>query len=191
MDWRTFITRIVSALAWPSVVLILLGWRFQETLVEISGRILNLEGLGFKVQLREGLDRVEAKLTESVKSDGAEKPPTSEAAVQPVAPESQPEYVTFGAYNVIRNAFMRMQEVLNALVRKSGMRVSGSHRAWSKQYNEALRRAGAVESDIDAFNELYNLRRKAEYAPHTITLQDALRFDQLSDTLIRRLKALL
>ncbi len=51
MSWQTFILQMTHALAWPVVVLLLVGRVFTKPIADALGRLTELSGLGFKAKL--------------------------------------------------------------------------------------------------------------------------------------------
>jgi hypothetical protein len=183
LDWLTFISTIIKALAWPSAVLLALII-FKTYLVNLfaalGDRLLTAKGAGFELTFGRRVDEVEDSLSTT---EAKEAPAAVESRkVEAIAELSQlpPPYV-------VSQAWLRLENAIRAGL--SGVPVSRSPRPM-ELIALAVREGVLTDDELPSVRELRELRNIAAHAvDHNITITDALRYDDIANSLIRSIES--
>jgi hypothetical protein len=182
LDWLTFISTIVKALAWPSASLLAVII-FKKYLVNLfaalGDRLLTAKGAGFELTFGKRVDEVEDTL------------PTAEVKVTPAAVESRKveaivELSQLPPPYIVSQAWLRLENAIRAGL--SNLAVSRTPRP-VELISLAVREGVLTQDELPAVSELRELRNIAAHAiDHNITITDALRYDDIANSLIRNIE---
>lgn len=204
MDWLTFITKIVEALAWPLVVLYVLI-KFKEKLIALIPKLNKLEAGPLKAEFREETAKVLAeietvRIQENVPPNLADVPTDDNQArfhIDHVRPKKKPEQLTksftFAEPSAaILIAWDNVEIALLNRVAELGVYVppqlTDSPTAWLR----ALRKEERISHEVYMLvNELYELRSRVAHGKLDPTSEAAWDYVQATERfvpLIQKLK---
>jgi hypothetical protein len=199
MDKLTFIVRIVEALAWP-IVAIIVFWNVREHAGDLIDRMKSLKWKDAEASFSEKLDEVGKIIADSRDAAVLEDSPrftgiTREAIAEAV--KEMPRYLeeiekvsTQSPSYAIDRIWTELSETLRMAAQKRGVSFPSSLR-YTKKLTSGL---GLSEADETAIQDLRRLRNEAVYdmgtgKRETISSTDALRYRDLASTIISRIKA--
>ena len=185
MDWLTFIAANIKSLAWPTVavtILFVLKRQIAELLRAFGNRILSAKGAGFEFTFAERVDAVEEILppadTKEItsKSDAQRAEKISELSGWP------PPYIVSQAWLRLDQAFQE-----NVKLPPSRRTTRPPH---TLDYLHWADSQGLLTDDerpvVLRLREMRNIA--AHSADPNITMTDALRYWDVAETLIRKIK---
>jgi hypothetical protein len=166
----TFIVGIIEALKWPIVIAFIL-WHNRNHLADLLERLENFEGLGAKAVFGKGLDKVE------------ENYPDLPPLLPPPENNLPPKYLIQGSWTAVRNA------IRNA-AKEKGLDNGRNFRIANTV--DLAKLLGLPKHQIFALRDLSHLRNVVvhggETALNSITENDAQRYQNIAETLIKSIK---
>ena len=178
MDWLTWSTEVVRALAWPLVVLIL-GFTFKEQLSTLIHRVTSVKGFGTEASFRDVVSSVESAVDaiEDANEDGQ----TGDApAIDPPRTElldGDPDATVLAAWSRLELAVRRLT---NTALPSEGLRfiVPSALKALSK--------SGVVDPlFVNSVMASRDLRNRIVVGHASISAEEALRYQEQTERLRR------
>jgi uncharacterized protein YutE (UPF0331/DUF86 family) len=117
MDWKQFFASVISSIAWPSVVGVLL-WFLRDQLISMAGRLeeLTLPG-GTKAKFERKLDEGRVIVEEKTSSD-EESLPLPDARTQTLA-EVAPDAAITVAYRALEKQLLELRSIIGMSARSN------------------------------------------------------------------------
>ena len=186
MDWITFIVSETKAIAWPTVVLtavVILKQQISGLIAELGSRLKTAKGGGIELSFGARIDEVEkglpvAELTQLTA-------PSNVKRIEAIADLSglPPAYV-------ISQAWLRVEEEIG---RSVAIPVASPTARLSISPVKLLRIAVEQElitnSELNLLDQLRDLRNQAAHSLNPdISLTDALRYDDIANSLVQQVK---
>lgn len=185
MDWITFIVSETKALAWPSVVLIavvILKQQISGLISELGSRLKTAKGAGIELSFGAKIDEVEKGL------------PTAELSHLTAPSVKRIEQISDlsglpPAY-IISQAWLRVEEEIGRSVTIS---VPSSTTRLSippmKLLKIAIEQKLITKDELLLLDQLRNLRNQAAHSLNPdISLTDALRYDDIANSLVEQVR---
>ena len=186
MDWLSFIAKIVGALAWPAVVVLLLFFVRPH----LSALARRLESL--KLPLPNGMEallsfREEVQTTLTTVDVLVPPPAVLASAIPPSAKELAEDVSQADPTKTIMESWELLDsEVQNQISKK----LPPESLFWTQPYrmDAALERLGLANDEVAAVMELRNLRNRIAHAgASAVTSHDAIRFKAATTRLLARI----
>jgi len=185
MDWMTFVSSDVKALAWPTaaiIALFVLKGHIIELLRALGNRLETAEGAGIELTFGKGVDEVEEILPapETVQITT----PQDAQRVESISELSQlpPPYI-------VSQAWLRLEQAIRLAVGVPP--IEGRTPVLStRRYTDLAHAKGLLtDEEMPAVLRLRELRNQAAHSVDPdITITDALRYHDIADTLIQKIK---
>jgi hypothetical protein len=171
MDFGTFIVRLVEALAWPTVVLVVF-WTLRGQVGALVGRIRRLKWKDAEAAFSEELDKAEEKVP---------PPPPTE---KPSDMEEQRATAQLPPAYIVQQAWLRVEHALGAASDQLGLSPTAR-----LNYAKRLQRLNLSPEEADLLRQLRALRNQAVHSQQPdITVTDALRYKDLAESLAHRIE---
>ncbi|UPK01942.1 DUF4145 domain-containing protein [Bradyrhizobium sp. 170] len=175
MDWKQFFASVISSLAWPSVVGVLL-WLLKDQLISLASRIEELTLPGgtkakFERKLDEGRDIVEQK------ASAEEEPlPIPDARTLTLA-EVAPDAAITVAYRALEKQLLELRTIIGMSARSNIPQI----------VRYLVSHDMIDEKDGQLFDTLREARNAVAHGPSNVSVskEDALDFTRQADFLSR------
>ena len=186
MDWLTFLSAVIKALAWPSAVIIavfVLKSSLGDLLRSLGSRLEKAKGAGIELTFGKAIDEVEETLP-VVKVDEVSAP------ISPKKIEAVSELSQLPPAYIVSQAWLRLEQTIRDAV-ETPTTISPHTRRSSYRVMDALNLARSQElinsDELPAVEQLRALRNQAAHSVDPgITLTDALRYHDIANALIER-----
>ncbi|MGP0009860.1 MAG: hypothetical protein ACLPIG_14330 [Methylocella sp.] len=189
MDWLTFISTVINSIAWPTVAviaLVVLRSDIAALLGKLGSRLQTAKGAGVELTFAQGVDDIEDKL-----------PPAETKAITEVKDTKQLEDFTELARlpppYIVSQAWLRLEHAIQSAVDASLVNKpapAGGRRLSPVAYlNLVTVQRILPEEDFGVLHELRILRNRAAHSlDPDITVTDALRYNDIVNSLIRKIE---
>ena len=166
MDWLTFIVKIIDALAWPGLVLLLLWW-LRPHFGGLARRLeeLTLPG-GAKAKFRQELEEAKEQAVAAYNYLDLE-PPAFQIGTAAEGPEAQ--YLQLAAMfpeAAILQSYQEIERIIGEHAKKAGIAIRSAPRVVDFLQKKEVVGAAAV----DTFNRLRGLRNEAAHGGSSLKL---------------------
>lgn len=196
MDWLTFASSIVSAIAWPSA-LVVIALYFRTTINKIAGRLIKAKGFGGELELAKELDDAEQLMgvTQKEKLLSPENNLVSDGSAAPVSrndnlndPELKRKIAGPPPY-VILQTWKNITGTMAEKLKKAD--IPNPNFFSTREIEKFAKILGLEASEILLLNRLRQIRNQAAHQPDEIFSEtDALRYQDLANPLISKILAL-
>ena len=182
LDWLTFVSTIIKSLVWPIVIVVaflVLKRQIANLLRDLGNRLLTAKGGGFELTFGQRVDQVEEILpaTEA-------KEITASVDAERISGLAQlpPPYIVSQAWLRLEQA---IREALDYLLPTDPRRP-----LTPTAYVDLAREQGLLSDDeTPAVNSLRQMRNHAAHSVDpAISMTDALRYQDIADALIQKIK---
>jgi len=185
MDWLTFFSTNIKSLAWPIVVIValfVLKRQITNLVYVLGNRLLTAKGGGFEFTFAERVDQVE-EILPAPESKEITAPPDPQR-IESISQSSQlpPPYI-------VSQAWLRLEQAIREAVQiPSGPRTRRPSRPVD-YLNLASVQGLLTNDETPAVRRLREMRNLATHSVDPrITMTDALRYQDIADALIEKIK---
>lgn len=158
MDWLTFISKLVEALAWPAIVVWLL-WYLKEHLPSLATSIRKFKVSGVEMEFERKAELLAAETQQALpRGNTSDAPDFEEPEVMRLRKVAQ-----VSPRGAILEAWVRVERLAEELVLKAGLEVPG--RGGTYQIIDRLLQLDVLTPpQVIAFQDLRRLRNMAAHA---------------------------
>jgi len=177
MDWLTFISKLVEALAWPTSILITI-WLFRRQIVQVLPQLRKVKYKDFEAEFGEAVRKLKAKAIPMLQPVNAEE----------VLPESSAKLerlVEISPSAAVQEAWKEIESAAKALIDRLGYKLDYGIPTPYRLIERILEKTEIIEQrKLKIFNELRRLRNKVAHAEeYEVTPEQALDYIQLARSL--------
>ncbi len=172
MDWMTFLASVISSLAWPAVVLVIVVL-LRKPLAGLIPLLQRLKYKDLELEFGERLEVLEAELLEEL--------PAPQDAIGP--PQSRVlELATVSPRAAVLESWRGVEQATQELAKRHQIALPREKARNPFQVIRALERAEVIDSSTSsAIHELRSLRNEAAHAPEfAFDRESVLSYDNLA-----------
>lgn len=189
LDWLTFFSTTIKSLAWPMVAIISLLVLRKDAgslLNKLGSRLQKAKGPYGEITFGEGIDGIENKLPPSEPSAPIEVIDTNKIDDVSELARLPPPYI-------VSQAWIRLEHKIKSAIDArliNKQEPVGGRRLSLRAYLNLLTVHGVLpQEDLPVLIELQNLRNRAAHSlDPNISVTDALRYNDIVDSLIRKIE---
>lgn len=167
MDWLTFVTKLVDALAWP-VAATIIALHFREQIKLLLGKIRTAKGVGIELSFAHEAEKAAAVAT----TMNAAAPPSADSTPRPEMPESSPavpQFVEPGEEDRptarVLDSWRQIERAILAVVQEKGVYVAENQTRNPAAWLAALKKEKALPPEtLELIADLYRLRNQVAHA---------------------------
>jgi hypothetical protein len=181
MNWLQFASSLISSLAWPLVVIILVVI-FRRQLAHLIGRIKSYKGMGQELTFGDRLADAENSVEEAVSTDTTGKTDPEQAdEIEPnplaLEAEANPSFVVIRSYEQVASA-------LSDLAGAAPQKVNPELRRMPAVVLRELQKSGLISAEMArAVNELRYLRNSVAHGKHNPTPGEAITYAESAQSI--------
>lgn len=191
MDWLTFFSTDIKSLAWPTaaiVALFLLKRELRGFVKTLGNRLRSFKGFGFETTFAEAVDQIEElpevkEITASFSGSGRLEADTQRIETISELSQLPPPYV-------VSQAWLGVEQAIREAVKIPPARPGYRRPARPLNYLGWAREQGLLtHEELGVVQRLREMRNLAAHSlDPDITMTDALRYQDVADALIQKIK---
>lgn len=167
MDWMTFVTKLVDALAWP-VAATVIALHFREQIKLLLGKIRTAKGVGIELSFAHEAEKAAAMAA----TMNAAVPTPAELPGPPGRPGTSPAVAQFVAPGEedrptarVLDSWLQIERAILAVVREKGVYVPENQTRNPAAWLAALKKEKALPPEtLELIEALYRLRNQVAHA---------------------------
>jgi hypothetical protein len=195
LDWLTFVSTDIKSLAWPTAAIVglfMLKRELRGLVQTLGNRLRSFKGFGVETTFAEAIDQIEELLpAEEVKEITVSSPGSTRLESDAQRIENISALAQLPPAYIVSQAWLRLEQAIREAVVTPPSRAGnrGAPQRGLDYLNLATVQGLLTQDETPAVRRLREMRNIAAHSVDAaITMTDALRYQDMADVLIEKIK---